>query len=78
MALFNVNQIVYANCTIQTDACGDHPCFVHARRGDKLYVIEYKLGAEHPYLLSGNPDGTEPFWAKASELMGQKPFNHGY
>lgn len=76
MALFKVGDVVYACCVIQTDACGDHPSFLHARHGDKLYVLEHRPGKEYPYVLSAREDGSEPFSAKSTELMKQKPFPH--
>lgn len=76
MALFKVGDVAYAGCVIQTDARGDHPAFLHARHGDKLYVLEHRPGKEFAYVLSAREDGSEPFSAKATELMKQKPFPH--
>lgn len=74
MALYEIGQTVYANTEISTAACGDHPAFLHANRGDALVVLEHRPGSEFPYVVANNPEGKEPFSVKSTELMGQKPF----
>lgn len=76
MSLYPVGSTVYANRELITEACGDHPALGHVSYGDKLFVLEYRPGREHPYLLSRSEDGGLPFSAKATELMSQKPFSH--
>ena len=76
MPLYEPGQIVYANRDLNTDACGDHPAFAHARYGDALYVLAHRPERENPYLLSKDKDGSLPFSASAKELMAQKPFQH--
>lgn len=75
MALYEVGQEVWASKELITEATGDHPMFLHARRGQKLYVIEHKPDMEQAYLLSAEANGSYPFWASSREIMGQKPFN---
>jgi len=78
MPLYQVGQIVYAAKTLITDACGDHPAFLHARPGDRLMVLDYDAERFHPYSVADNPEGKESFRASAKDLMSQKPFEHNY
>lgn len=78
MPLYQVGQIVYAAKTLITDACGDHPAFLHARPGDRLVVLGYEAGTHYPYSVADNPEGRDSFRAMGKELMGQKPFEHNY
>jgi len=76
MALYEIGQEVWATKELITAATGDHPAFLHARPGQKLYVIEHKPGQEQAYKLSTKADGSYPFWASPLEIMGQRPFGH--
>jgi hypothetical protein len=76
MAVFKVGQTVWAGKILSTDACGDHPAFLHARKGDELIVIAHDDDRVYPYSVADNPEGKESFRAAASDLMGQKPFKH--
>ncbi|MCY1287626.1 hypothetical protein D9M68_17670 [compost metagenome] len=76
MSVFSIGQTVWAGKILVTDACGDHPSFLHARAGDELIVLAYEPGREYPYSVADNPEGLESFRACAKDLMGQKPFKH--
>lgn len=76
MSVFSIGQTVWAAKVLATDACGDHPSFLHARAGDELIVLSHEPGRVYPYSVADNPEGRESFRAAATDLMGQKPFKH--
>lgn len=74
--LYEIGSTVYAGRSMSTAACGDHPAFHHANKGDKLYVIGHQdgPGITYPYSVADNPEGKEAFRCCAGDLMSQKPF----
>jgi len=74
--LYEIGSTVYAGCNMNTSACGDHPAFYHASKGDKLYVIGHQdgPGITYPYSVADNPEGKDSFRCCAKDLMSQKPF----
>lgn len=75
--LYPPGTFVYAACNINTPACGDHPAFHHASKGDRLYVVAHDPDRKGMnYTLSQKEDGSYPFSASGVELMGQAPFKH--
>lgn len=76
MALYAVNETVFTNKVIGTDACGDHPYLHHAKRGEEFIVLKYNPAFEYCYLIGKSVDDKYSFWVSPLDLMSQKPFNH--
>lgn len=74
MALYPIDSVVFAARDIRSPAIGDNPEQVHARKGDRLYVLGYEKGAEYPYRVGHSLETQQAFWVSSLELMGQKPF----
>lgn len=71
--MFSVGDSAYLARDVIEHATEDHPAFLMGKSGERVQILEYRLGYDFPYLVEGPTNPGKPWGARAADLMRTKP-----